>query len=75
MTVKEINMNLLKWKIENEVDFIVNPRFDNSLKKTMARYYHGCPEHVIKKALLLNTNEMNFLHKKAIKTLAESITN
>jgi hypothetical protein len=75
MTTKEINMNLLKWKIENEADFIVNPRFENSLKKIMTRYSHGCPEHIIKKSLILNINEMNFLHKKAIKTLAESITN
>lgn len=75
MTTKEININLLKWKIENEEDFIISPRFDNSLKRTMVRYYHGCPEHIIKKALLLNTQEMNSLHKKAIKVLAESITN
>lgn len=71
---KEVDLSEIKRKIENEIDFIVNSRYDNSLKKIMNRYVDGCPEHIIRKALLLNSLELNSLHKKAIKTLAESIS-
>lgn len=72
---KEMNDILIKQKIASDLDFISNPRFENSLKKIMERYVDGCPEHIIKKSLLLGTVEMQNIHKKAIKTLADSIVN
>lgn len=72
MNTKDVKIENIKEKIATELDFIALPRFSNSLKNLMEKYSEGCPQHIIKKALLLSTAEINSIHKRAIKLLAQS---
>lgn len=70
---KEEEQVLFKTRISNELDFIVNSRFSNSLRLIMNRYPEGVPEHIIAKSLMLAPPEISLLHKTALKILGDSI--
>jgi hypothetical protein len=56
-------------RIENEVDFIDAPAYNNSLKTLMEAYPDGVPDTVICKVMHMTTETLDMTYKKAIKKL------
>lgn len=50
--------NKIKHRIENEIDFVNSPRYENSLKKLMEKNPDGITEDKIAKAMLMEEKEV-----------------
>lgn len=56
-------------KIENEVDFIDAPMYNNSMKTLLEEYPDGVPDTVMCKILHMTPEKLETIYKKAIKKL------
>lgn len=56
-------------RIQNEVDFIDAPKYNNSLKTLMEEYPDGVPDKVICKVLHISPETLDGIYKRALKKL------
>jgi hypothetical protein len=56
-------------KLKKDPDFVIAPRFGNSLERLMERFLDGVPEDVCATALNLLPEEVEQLYEKTVKDL------
>lgn len=56
-------------KLKRDPDFVVAPRFGNSLQRLVERFPEGVPDDVCAKALNLLPDEVEQLYHKTVKDL------
>lgn len=56
-------------KLKKDPDFVIAPRFGNSLERLVARFPDGVPEDVCAKALDLLPEEVEQLYQKTVDDL------
>lgn len=70
---KEKNTKILEIKIKEDADFIVFPRFGNSLERFVALYPDGVDDKTIAKVLLLEVEEVEALFESAVKKIRKNL--
>ena len=60
-------------KLKKDPDFVIAPRFGNSLERLMERFPDGVPEDVCAKALNLLPEEVEQLYQKTVKDLRKNM--
>lgn len=63
------NLEEIRQKIEEDVDYIYSKRFDYSLAKLLERYPEGAPTKVIAQSLLMTEEEVEVLFEGVIQKL------
>ena|GEM_PF-2632473 len=56
----------IRKKIENDPDYIYNPKMGNSLKKMVDRYPDGIEDEKIAKVLCMDIEEMNNIYESIL---------
>ena len=56
-------------KIDTDEDYIESPKYSNSLKKLLERYPEGTPISTVCKVLVLKSDEVEKIYKRAIMKL------
>lgn len=56
-------------KLKKDPDFVVAPRFGNSLQRLVERFPEGVPDDVCAKALNLTVEEIEQLYQKTVRDL------
>jgi hypothetical protein len=59
-------------RIQNDVDYIDFPKYDNSIKQLVEDYPDGVPDTIICKAMHITPETLEKLHKSAIRKLQKS---
>lgn len=59
-------------KIQNDVDFIDFPKYNNSMKELLGHYPNGVPDTVICKALHITPETLDKTYKTAMRKLKKS---
>jgi hypothetical protein len=62
-------MDTTERKLKKDPDFVVAPRFGNSLQRLVERFPEGVPDDVCAKALNLTTEEVEQLYQKTVRDL------
>lgn len=56
-------------RIENEVDFVDAPLYNNSMKALLEEYPDGVPDTVICKVMHITPEKLDTIYKRALKKL------
>lgn len=62
-------MDTTEKKLKKDPDFVVAPRFGNSLQRLVDRFPEGVPDDVCAKALNLTVEEIEQLYQKTVRDL------
>lgn len=62
-------MDTIERKMKKDPDFVVAPRFGNSLQRLVERFPEGVPDDVCAKALNLTVEEIEQLYQKTVRDL------
>jgi hypothetical protein len=68
-----MNNNELKYRIENDDDFIYYPKFNNSLTEMLKKYPDGIENSRIAKLLLMEESEVEAIYENAIIKLRKAL--
>ena len=62
-------MDTTERKLKKDPDFVVAPRFGNSLQRLVERFPEGVPDDICAKALNLTVEEIEQLYQKTVRDL------
>jgi hypothetical protein len=63
----------IKKKIENDPDYIYNPKMGNSLKKMVERYPDGIEDEKIAKVLCMDISEIEEIYEGVLIKIREKL--
>ena len=63
----------IKFRVENDADFIAIKRFEYSIEKLMERYPDGVPQRIIAQALATTEQNVEKLYQRAIGKLRQAM--
>lgn len=63
----------IKFRVENDADFIAIKRFEFSLEKLMDRYPDGVPDRIIAQALALSEEEVELIFQRTLAKMRQAL--
>ena len=70
---EKISIEELKKRIQNDPNFVNDPRFNNSLEQVLAKYPEGVSAFQKSKMLMLTKEEMEEIYQNIIEKLRQEV--